>query len=483
MSQRKIHGLSVPLLLAGVAWFIVSGSSLAYAEGLTYQAVETKTPQTLQVGLGSSIVIDSVSQFSRTSVANPKVADTLVISPKQIYVTGKAIGTTTLTLWGKNGAVSTILQILVTPDLSKLKAQLHQVFPGETKVQITGGHDNISLSGTVSTAEQLTKIVEMAEPYAPGKIMNLLNVGGVQQVMLEVHIAEMNRGMTRRLGINYSRLGESFFFGELNDLSEISLADGVFTFLQSAAVNATFGIPFGDDIYMIFLDFLKQHNLSKVLAEPTLVAISGQEATFLAGGEFPIPVPQALGVTTIKFKDFGVKLGFSPTVLNNNKIALKISPEVSELDFANGVNSAGFTIPAITTRKVQTVLELDDGQSFVIAGLLQNNIRETVAKYPILGDIPVLGALFRSTSFQKSETELVVIVTPRLVKPIDLAKQPLPTDDYLEPNDFELMLLGYLEGIPQVEDSNGLMSSRGYAARGLAWQGGGLEGSFGHLAP
>mgnify|MGYP000577880297 CR=1 FL=1 len=470
------------VFLVGVVWYAVSGSSVGYAEGLTYQAMETEDPQTLQVGLGASLVIDSAVPFSRTSVANPVVADTLVISPKQIYVTGKAVGTTTLTFWGKNGAVSNVLQVLVTPDLTKLKAQLHQVFPGETKVQVTGGHDNIALSGTVSTAEQLSKIVEMSEPYAPGKVMNLLNVGGVQQVMLEVHVAEMNRGLTRRMGINYSRLGQSFFFGELNGLSDINVDDGVFTFLQSAAVNATFGIPFGDDLYMIFLDFLKQHNLSRVLAEPTLVAISGQEATFLAGGEFPIPIPQALGVTTIKFKDFGVKLSFLPTVLSDKKIALKVSPEVSELDFANGVNSAGFTIPAITTRKVQTVLELNDGQSFVIAGLLQNNIRETVAKYPILGDIPVLGALFRSTSFQKSETELIVIVTPRLVKPINLAKQSLPTDDYLEPNDFELMLLGYLEGIPKSLDSNGV-SLKGRPGGKLTWQGGGLEGAFGHLAP
>ncbi|WP_447968944.1 type II and III secretion system protein family protein [Nitrospira sp. M1] len=482
MLQREPISNCVKVFLIGMIGYVVCGASLVHSEGLTYQTLESKAPQTLHVGLGASIVVDSTTPFARTSVADPKVADTLVISPKQIYVTGKSIGSTTLTMWGKNGAVSNVLQVLVTPDLTKLKAQLHQVFPGETKVQVTGGHDNISLSGTVSTAEQLTNIVEMAEPYAPGKIINLLNVGGVQQVMLEVHIAEMNRGLTRRMGINYSRLGESFFFGELNDLSEISLEDGVFTFLQSAAVNATFGIPFGNDIYMIFLDFLKQHNLSRVLAEPTLVAISGQEATFLAGGEFPIPVPQALGVTTIKFKDFGVKLSFNPTVLNDRKIALKISPEVSELDFANGVNSAGFTIPAITTRKVQTVLELDDGQSFVIAGLLQNNIRETVAKYPILGDIPVLGALFRSTSFQKSETELVVIVTPRLVKPVDLAKQPLPTDDYLEPNDFELMLLGYLEGIPELADSSGQLRD-GHAVNTMSWQGGGLEGSFGHLAP
>lgn len=480
--HRTLRRIPWVTVILGAVSVVILGLSPVYANGLTHKAIETNVPQSLPLGLGSSIVIDSATPFVRASVASPAIADTLILSPKQIYLTAKAVGATTLTLWRKNGTVSHVLEVLVTPDLTKLKAQIHQVFPGERNVEVTAGHDNITLSGKVSTAEQLTKIVEMAEPYAPGKVINLMNVGGVQQVMLEVHMVEMNRGLTRRMGINYSRLGESFFFGELNDLSELSTENGVFTFLRSAAVNATFGIPFGDDLYMIFLDFLKQHNLSKVLAEPTLVAISGQEATFLAGGEFPIPVPQALGVTTINFKEFGVRLSFNPTVLSDNKIALKISPEVSELDFANGVNSAGFTIPAITTRKIQTVLELDDGQSFVIAGLLQNNIRETVAKYPLLGDIPVLGALFRSTSFQKSETELMVIVTPRLVKPVDLAKQSLPGDDYLEPNDFELMLLGYLEGVPQTKKANGL-PQMGRASKTMAWNGGGLEGSFGHLAP
>ncbi|MCA9470572.1 MAG: type II and III secretion system protein family protein [Nitrospira sp.] len=481
--QGALCGEQWKRIILGVVWIAMLGITQVQAEGLTHKAIETNVPQSLQVGLGASIVIDSPIPFVRASVANPAVADTLVISPKQVYLTAKSIGATTLTLWKKNGTVSSVLEVLVTPDLAKLKAQLHQVFPGEKYVEVTAGHDNIALSGTVSTTEQLTKIIEMAEPYAPGKVINLMTVGGVQQVMLEVHMVEMNRGLTRRMGINYSRLGESFFFGELNDLSEISVADGVFSFLRSAAVNATFGIPFGNDLYMIFLDFLKQHNLSRVLAEPTLVAISGQEANFLAGGEFPIPVPQALGVTTITYKEFGVRLSFNPTVLNDDKIALKIMPEVSELDFGNGISSAGFTIPAITTRRVQTVLELDDGQSFVIAGLLQNNIRETVAKYPILGDIPVLGTLFRSTSFQKSETELIVIVTPRLVKPVNLAKLSLPGDDYLEPNDFELMLLGYLEGVPQKPKVNGLSleKPRGYGK--LAWQGSGLEGTFGHLAP
>lgn len=454
-------------------------------EPTTILSSDMHAPQVVRLSVGSSIVIDSPTAIGRASLANPEIADTIVLSPTQIYLTGKTIGTTTLTLWDQRKTVSGVYAVHVIPDLTRLKRQLHEVFPQERGIQVTAGHDNLTLSGMVSSTEVLGKVLAMAEAYAPQKVINLLHVGGVQQVMLEVHVAEMNRTLARRLGVNFSRLrsGKNFFFGELNDLSELTLNDNAFEFVTSAVVNATLGIPVGKDLYLIFLDFLKQHNLSRVLAEPTLVAISGQEAEFLAGGEFPIPVPQAFGVTTIKFREFGVRLGFKPTVLHDGKISLKITPEVSELDFANGVNSQGFTIPAITTRRASTVLELKDGQSFAIAGLLQDNIRETVAKYPFLGDIPILGTLFRSTQFQKSETELIIIVTPRLVKPLDLAKQVLPTDAYLEPNDFELMLLGYLEGVPAEGTAADASSGLHSLASPLTWQQGGLEGPFGHLAP
>ena len=467
---------------------IVLENPIVSAEGLTHQAVHTNAPQIIEVGIGSSIIIDSPVPFTRTSVANPEVADTIVLSPKQIYLTGKAVGVTTLTLWGKDKRVSSIFDVHIAPDVNRLKNQLHQIFPNETKVRVSPAHDGITLSGTVSSTGTLAKIVAMAEPYAPKKIVNLMQVGGVQQVMLEVHVAEMQRALIRRLGVNFTRQAGNgdFFLGHLNDLSTVE-EDGnaIPRLIRSAVVNSVLGFGVGSEFWTIFLDLLKQHNLSKVLAEPTLVAISGQEAQFLAGGEFPIPIPQAFGVTTIRFKQFGVRLLFNPTVLNDKKISLKIEPEVSELDFANGISSQGFTIPAFATRRVATVLELDDGQSFAIAGLLQENIRETVAKYPILGDIPVLGTLFRSTQFQKNETELVVIVTPRLVKPLDLANQTLPTDSYLEPNDFELMLLGYMEGVPsRRKESLPSTSLQQSSTPGpVVWESGNLDGTFGHLAP
>ena len=191
---------------------------------------------------------------------------------------------------------------------------------------------------------------------------------------------------------------------------------------------------------------MKTDGLIKVLAEPTLIALSGNEASFLAGGQFPVPVPQGLGTVAIEYKDFGVQLKFTPTVLADNKINIKVAPEVSELDFSTAFSSADYVIPGLNTRGAETVVELADGQSFAIAGLLRDTARDTMSKFPLLGDIPILGALFRSRSFQRNETELVIIATPRLVKPLDPAKQTLPTDFYHEPSDAEFYVLGLMEG-------------------------------------
>ena len=234
----------------------------------------------------------------------------------------------------------------------------------------------------------------------------------------------------------------------------------------------------GGATWTSFIDALKENGLTKVLAEPTLITTSGRTANFLAGGEYPIPVPQGgtTNTVTIEYKTFGVGLNFTPTVLNNNKISMEVKPEVSELDFTNAVAISGYVVPSLTTRRVATTIELADGQSFAIAGLLKEDLREVVSKFPVLGDIPILGVLFRSTSYQKNETELVIIVTPHLVKPVDMAKQTLPTDALVEPNDFEFYLLGSLEGRGEPAKSKG-------AAAPPRSDKGGLEGDFGHIAP
>jgi pilus assembly protein CpaC len=477
-------------------------------EGLTYKAVQVNSPQMMGLTVGQSKIVETGDSFKRASIANPDVADQIVLSRNQIYLAGKAVGTTTLTLWSQDGKVSNVLTIHVGPDISRLKEQLHTALPEEPGIQVMSSHDYITLAGTVTNMISLNKALAMAEPYAPKKIINVMQVGGVQQVMMEVKIAEMQRGLLKRMGVNFKRqqkghrdysigtlnglsaLDENFFFvGQPNDGSGLPVrgVTELFNVVPSIASTLTLGFGIGDDLWQVVLDLLKEHGLSKIMAEPTLIAESGQAAEFLVGGEFPIPIPQQFNRVTIQFKEFGVGLHFTPTVLSNDRISLIVNPEVSELDFGNGINLNGFAVPALVTRRVKTVVELGDGQSFAIAGLLQNNIRETVAKYPVLGDIPVLGALFRSTSFQKDETELIVIVTPHLVKPLDLAAQALPTDYYLEPNDFELMLMGYLEGqypdpkkigVPEV-----YMPEQSKMAVRMPYGKGGIEGVFGHVAP
>ena len=230
------------------------------------------------------------------------------------------------------------------------------------------------------------------------------------------------------------------------------------------------------------MDALKEEDLLKVLAKPNLVALNGQEAAFLAGGEFPIPVPQAFGLVTIQFKKFGVGLVFTPNILDSKHISLTVSPEVSQLDFSNALKTQGFTVPAISTRRATTTIELADGQSFAIGGLMQDNVIESVKQLPYLGEIPIIGALFRSSSFQKNETELVIIVTPHLVKPLDMTAQTLPTDYYVEPNDFEFYMLGFSEK----SGFGGKLGQKSQAAEVLSnrvTKVSAMEGQVGHIVP
>ncbi len=270
--------------------------------------------------------------------------------------------------------------------------------------------------------------------------------------MLEVRITEMSRSVIKRLGINFSYarggdFGLSSLGGLVDLVSPISaeLTSGPLGLTVSPAVNALFRFHKGTASWTGFVDALKEDGLVKILAEPTLIALSGQTANFLAGGEYPVPVPSENGIGIV-FKEYGVGLSFTPTVLSKDKISIKVAPEVSELDFTAALQIGGFIVPGLTTRKASTVVELADGQSFAIAGLLKETIRDSMSKFPLLGDIPVLGALFRSRAFQKNETELIIIVTPRLVKPLDSEKQTLPTDFYIEPDDTEIYLLGLMEG-------------------------------------
>jgi pilus assembly protein CpaC len=460
-------------------------------------SAENREAQRLELSVGKSKVIEVTTTIKRASLASPDVADTVILSPTQIYLTGKTVGATTLTLWQEGDKVSAMYDVVVSPDLTRLKENLHRILPNEQGLMVTANHDHVTLSGTVSSAANLVRVLGVAEAYAPKKVINVLQVGGVQQVMLEVRVAEMSRELIRRLGINATAMTpQGFGMTALNQLTSMlggnsfsgvtgGLLSNTLNLSQQAtqSVNGAFQFQTGNITWSGFVDALQEQNLAKVLAKPTLVALSGQEAAFLAGGEFPIPVPQAFGVVTIQFKKFGVGLVFTPNVLSDKHISVNVAPEVSELDFANALRLQGFTIPAISTRRASTVIELADGQSFAIGGLLRDNVRTSVKQFPLLGDIPVLGALFRSTSFQKNETELVIIVTPHLVKPLNLAGQTLPTDYYIEPNDLEFYFLGMAEKGGFGGKAGQLSPAADVLGTRINRSGRKMEGSFGHMVP
>ncbi len=446
--------------------FIFSLYSVPLCQATAKEAIiqlDATTPQKINLLAGKSLVIESRRTVNRVSLAAPAIADAIVLTPRQVYLTGKTPGMTNLTLW-EGDQILAAFDLEVQPDIVRLKEKLHEILPGEENIQVSFAHDTITLSGAISSTANLSRALAVAGSY--GKAANLMEVSGVQQVMLEVRISEVERSLLRRLGVNFNAVsasGKQFGVSLLNNLttvrtqpplafpagsSDIAAPGGM---AVSQRINAIFRFIHDGSTWTGFIDALKEQGLVTVLAEPTLTAVSGQTASFNAGGEIPIPEPVGLGVIAIKYKKFGVGLSFTPTVIGDGKISIQVAPKVSDLDFGNAVQQQGFLIPAFTEREVSTVVELADGQSFAIAGLLSETSNDVVSKFPLLGDIPILGALFRSTAYKKKETELVVIVTPHLVKPLDMSKQTLPTDKFSDPGDIKFFLLGALSS--SVKDS------------------------------
>ena len=472
--SRKIIFLAVILPLYSLC-LVAPG----WGSGIQVQVVvETQTPQTLELVVGKLGKIRSDKPIFRSFVANPEIAEIIYSktqSPKWVFCSAKSPGTTQLTLWDEKNNIIGIYDIMVSADLSRLKMSLHEIFPGEA-IRVIPSNDYITLSGTISGPARLSHVLALVEAYAPGKVINLMQVGGVQQVMLEVRIAEMSRAIGKKIGVNFNWMNNRTM--GLNLLDQItSLPEDGFPenpLVVSPGVNAIFSYFAGSHQWTALIDAMKEEGLIEILAKPTLISLSGQTASFLAGGEFPVPIPDRDGIG-IEWKDFGVGLNFTPRVLDDGTISMKVAPEVSELDYTTAINLAGYVVPGLTTRRTSTMVELKDGQSFAIAGLLKNTVREKIHKFPVLGDIPILGTLFRSSSFQKNETELVIIVTPHLVKPFNAEEQPLPTDSFVEPGDYEFYMLGLLEGRgkDQVDDAVNLPQSSQK----------GLEGNFGYIIP
>jgi pilus assembly protein CpaC len=465
--------ISGAVLFGFVSVFLILPASTFAAD--TIQP-EIQEPGKIELVMGKSFVLpvpESVkkSDHIRVTIAAPEIADFLFIPKvnrknrvRNIYLKGFKPGVTNLTLW-KNGSLFRLYDVEVTFDISFLKQRIHDILPNEKDIRVFAIKDSITLSGVVSSAENLNQVTVLAKAFAgeKGEIVNLLKAAGGQQIMLEVKIAEMTKDVVERFGINFSWInGGDFGVNLIGALSGFTGGTGV---SFSDDVTGLFRFHSGNSQWTGIIDLLKGNGMIKILAEPTLIALSGQTANFLAGGEFPIPSIDDDGNVGVSFKPYGVELAFTPTVLNEKRIAIKVEPVVSELDFPTGTTIAGATVPGIIIRKATTVIELADGQTFAIAGILSETARESVAKYPVLGDIPILGALFRSKSFQKKETELVIMVTPHLVKPLNVAEQTLPTDFYIEPDDAEF----YLWGIFGKSHEN---ASFGEAE---------LDGEFGHI--
>ncbi len=405
-------------------------------------------PESLHLMVGRSLIITSPTRIKRISIADPNIADATLVSPIQILVTGKTPGGVSLIVWDEVDRTEAF-DIFVDLDIMGISQKIREVFPQE-QVQIEASKDVVILSGSASSSLIADKIVQVVSSTTP-KVVSLIQVPTAPtkgEILLEVRFAEVNRAALDQAGINLFSTGATNTIGQTTtqQFSPLSLQS-----LESSSGGVT-DVTFNfSDLLNIFvfrpdLDLgatiraLKQRNLLQILAEPNLLTQTGKEASFLAGGEFPFPVVQGgtnFTSVTIQFKEFGVRLTFTPTLTVDDTIHLKVQPEVSALDFANAVSLSGFLVPALSTRRVQTEMELRDGQSFAIAGLVDDRLTETMNKIPVLGDIPILGYLFRSRTLNKSKTELLVLVTPRIVKPAPaqaLPREPQFPKPFLPPS-------------------------------------------------
>lgn len=435
----KIDGIMKAALL-GLA-LTVSPLALTIPAALhaeTLRVVTKGTNKTLDVSMNRAVIVESEIPFAELSIANPGIADISSLSDRSIYVLGKVPGITTLTLLDAAGQLITNVDVRVSPDVTEFKERLGQILPGE-KIEVRTANDGIVLSGSVSSPQKLSQAIELAARYAPDRVSNLMTVGGVQQVLLKVRFAEMNRSVSKSLQ-------SSLTLGNPGDDLRLGVNRGVNGQVGQAGSNAIGAVLFsfggGSAQVGVLLEALENKGAVRLLAEPNLTALSGQEAKFLAGGEYPVPVAQDNDTISVEFKPFGVELNFVPRVVDGDLINLQLSAAVSALDTANGVTVGGLQIAAFTRRETSTTVEMRDGESFAIAGLLQDSFNDSVAQVPWLGDIPILGSLFRSTQYQRDQSELVIIVTPHLVQPTRGEALALPTDRVRPPSERDLFLNG-----------------------------------------
>ncbi len=452
----------------------------------------------------------------RVSVGNSEVADILIFQNRQLDVLGKSLGTTNVVVWDKKNKVFDAFDIQVTHDLEVLKYKLYELIPGEA-IQVNSVQQNLILSGEASNIVKMNAAMELAKSFIPpckedkggcGTVVNMMQVGGAQQVMLQIKVAEIARSVLKTIGsdtnfvnsgndggiglvgggasfpdaINAEGLRTPVFgsFAESNGIIGPAIKDFTPTIPSISSTGVALSLLAGDFLIQSFIDASRQKGLARILAEPVLTTMSGQDAEFLSGGEFPIPVAQDLGTISIVFKEFGVGVKFLPVVLDSGRINLKLNISVTELSSDVPVlldlpgSSGQFSIPSLTKRSVKNTVELANGQTIGIAGLISDNLRESVDKFPGLGDVPMFGTLFRSQEFRSGQTELVIFVTPHLAKPIARNKIRLPTDSFIEPSDSEFYWEGKMEGSAPAKNAPLPDTSVKQSSNG------GVVGEFGH---
>ncbi|MCC6681600.1 MAG: type II and III secretion system protein family protein [Phycisphaeraceae bacterium] len=417
------------------------------------QPAAASNGDTLEMRAGRSEVVEAPWDVAQVSVAEPNIADVQVVRSNQIIVLAKTSGETDVIMWNEQGQTYHKV-VRVVMDLNALTAQLNHYFPSAS-LEATQFGELVTVSGTFRRAEEAARLRSYLDATGM-KYVDMTKLSGVQQVLIKIKIAEANRQALRSLGFDTLYAGEDFFGGSIiNDLTTFTIDPTALG--TPAAVDATIGnsttlfggIPDAD--LQTYIEALEENRYIRILAEPSLIALSGEEASFLAGGEFPIPVVQGSiggGSTsiTIEFKEFGVRLKFRPTVLGDGMIQLHVAPEVSSISDVGAVEIEGFSIPSLSTRRAETTLQLHSGQTFAMAGLLDQETRAQTQKVPGLGSVPVLGSLFRSVRYQNHDTEMVVLATVDLVEPISMVDNaPLPGDLHEQPSDWELYVNGRIE--------------------------------------
>ena len=512
--NKKVAYVFLVLILCGVDHAIAALSS-----------ADIKTTK-IQIALNKSKLITLHSNIEEISQGNPAIADfpmdmeaaeSTFMPPNQVMIRGKSLGTTNLYLWGAKGKIIQVLDIEVTHDLTTLKAKLHELLPNES-IGVRSSQKNIVLSGEITTLANMQNAIQLASTFlGPSSIMNqggnssasgdgstsmssnyaapkidpngsssgvinLMSVGGAQQVMLDVKVAEINRTVLKGLNVHFSALQVSNGFSVAKIGGGMASAiEGVRSLNSFSASNLFMSVVSGQFLLNLTIDAANEQGLAKILAQPTLTTLSGQAATFLSGGEFPIPVPQASGgngAITIQFKQYGIGLKFVPIVLDSGRINMNMNISVSELsqDAAvvaqAGTSTSSYSIPSLTKREASSTLELADGQTMSIAGLISEKMKETINKFPGLGDIPGLGVLFKDSKFAKDTTELVIFVTPRLAKPVLAQNALLPTDSFVEPDNVDFFVLGRTES----RKVRNRWVDKDVATRG---NNGGLDGDYG----